>query len=224
MHLFRLTAASCKPLVIMNRKKEILEKLAFIKSHKELVSFGVKEQEVSHNPCLSEAEIAAFERKHSITLPDDYRFFISEIGNGGFGPGHGLLPLNKAIVDFKLRDKPNISLNKEFPYQDDWNEEWIASFDWDEEYPDTEIVDAYISTAHIAGCLQISHFGHGCTFLLVVNGNEKGHIWFDGRADYSGLIPKMKDGHRISFIEWYVTFLDKEIENINKSLTNSTTD
>ncbi|RHM84996.1 SMI1/KNR4 family protein, partial [Bacteroides caccae] len=27
----------------MNRKKEILEKLAFIKSHKELVSFGVKE-------------------------------------------------------------------------------------------------------------------------------------------------------------------------------------
>ncbi|RHM84989.1 SMI1/KNR4 family protein, partial [Bacteroides caccae] len=27
-----------------------------------------------------------------------------------------------------------------------------------------------------------------------------------------------------SFIEWYVTFLDMEIENINKSLTNSTTD
>ncbi|MCS2712051.1 hypothetical protein NXW96_22165 [Bacteroides fragilis] len=33
--------------------------------------------------------------------------------------------------------------------------------------PETEIVDAYISTAHIAGSLQISHFGHGCTFLLV---------------------------------------------------------
>ena len=92
-----------------------------------------------------------------------------------------------------------------------------------EGYPETEIVNAYISTAHIAGCLQISHFGHGCTFLLVVNGNEKGHIWFDGRADYSGLVPKLKDGQRISFIEWYVTFLDMEIENINESLTNSTT-
>jgi hypothetical protein len=56
-----------------------------------------------------------------------------------------------------------------------------------------------------------------------VNGNEKGHIWFDGRADYSGLVPKLKDGQRISFIEWYVTFLDMEIENINESLTNSTT-
>ena len=27
-------------------------------------------------------------------------------------------------------------------------------------------------------------------------------------------VPKLKDGQRISFIEWYVTFLDMEIENI----------
>ena len=216
-------AISCRTLVIMNQKKEILEKLAFIRRHKEFASFGVKEQEVSYNPCLSEEDIKEFEHKHCITLPDDYRTFISEIGNGGFGPGYGLLPLDKAIVDFKLKDKPNISLNEKFPYQDSWNEEWITSFNWNEGYPETEIVNAYISTAHIAGCLQISHFGHGCTFLLVVNGNEKGHIWFDGRADYSGLVPKLKDGQRISFIEWYITFLDMEIENINESLTNSTT-
>ena len=98
--------------MIMNQKKEILEKLAFIRRHKEFASFGVKEQEVSYNPCLSEEDIKEFEHKHCITLPDDYRTFISEIGNGGFGPGYGLLPLDKAIVDFKLKDKPNISLNK----------------------------------------------------------------------------------------------------------------
>ena len=105
-------------------------------------------------------------------------------------------------------------------------EEWLLTQEVVEQFirkGETEIVNAYISTAHIAGCLQISHFGHGCTFLLVVNGNEKGHIWFDGRADYSGLVPKLKDGQRISFIEWYVTFLDMEIENINESLTHSTT-
>ena len=225
IYLKKITAdfAVSTMLVIMNQKKEILEKLAFIRRHKEFASFGVKEQEVSYNPCLSEEDIKEFEHKHCITLPDDYRTFISEIGNGGFGPGYGLLPLDKAIVDFKLKDKPNISLNEKFPYQDSWNEEWITSFNWDEGYPETEIVDAYISTSHIAGSLQISHFGHGCTFLLVVNGNEKGHIWFDGRADYSGLVPKLKDGQRISFIEWYITFLDMEIENINESLTNSTT-
>ena len=55
--------------VIMNQKKEILEKLAFIRRHKEFASFGVKEQEVSYNPCLSEEDIKEFEHKHCITLP-----------------------------------------------------------------------------------------------------------------------------------------------------------
>lgn len=59
--------------------------MAFIRRHKEFASFGVKEQEVSYNPCLSEEDIKEFEHKHCITLPDDYRTFISEIGNGGFG-------------------------------------------------------------------------------------------------------------------------------------------
>lgn len=49
--------------VIMNQKKEILEKLAFIRRHKEFASFGVKEQEVSYNPCLSEEDIKGFEHK-----------------------------------------------------------------------------------------------------------------------------------------------------------------
>lgn len=207
----------------MNQKKEILDKLAFIKSHKEATPFEIMNQEVSYNPCLSENEIIKFEIEHSISLHEDYKFFISEIGNGGFGPGLGLLPLDKTVVDFKLRDKPNISISEDFPYQDSWNEEWIASFDWDEGYPETEIVDEYISTNHIAGCLQISHIGHGNTFLLVVNGDEKGHIWIDRRADYSGLMPKMKDGQKISFMEWYIDYLDMIIDNINKSLTNSTT-
>ena len=49
-----------RTLVIMNQKKEILEKLAFIRRHKEFASFGVKEQEVSYNPCLSEEDIKGF--------------------------------------------------------------------------------------------------------------------------------------------------------------------
>ena len=54
----------------MNQKKEILEKLAFIRRHKEFASFGVKEQEVSYNPCLSEEDIKGFEQMslHSVRL------------------------------------------------------------------------------------------------------------------------------------------------------------
>ena len=42
----------------MNQKKEILEKLAFIRRHKEFASFGVKEQEVSYNPLVGGIKLA----------------------------------------------------------------------------------------------------------------------------------------------------------------------
>jgi hypothetical protein len=38
------------------------------------------------NPCLKEAEISAFEKRYHIELPQDYRLFLMEVGNGGKGP------------------------------------------------------------------------------------------------------------------------------------------
>jgi hypothetical protein len=37
--------------------------------------------------------VVQFEKHHNITLPDDYRRFILQAGNGGAGPHYGLLPL-----------------------------------------------------------------------------------------------------------------------------------
>ena len=73
---------------------------------------------------------------------------------------------------------------------------------------------------HIFGCLQIAHFGHGCTYLLVVSGSEKGHVWFDGRADYSGIFPELVNEQKQTFIQWYLNWLNVEIEYIKKSLTS----
>ena len=175
-------------------KKDILEKIA--------------QSDVIFNPVFSLEKIKQFEAENSITLPLDYKLFISEIGNGGVGPGLGLKSLYDAMLDFKLRNRPRISLNQKFPYQAEWNESWIASFDWDDDYPDSAVVDRYMNTDHIAGCLQISHQGHGCTCLLVVNGPEFGNIWKDNRADYGGIEPVVnKDKEHITFGEWYADWI-----------------
>src|SRR5215510_742048 len=55
--------------------------------------FGAEAHGFALNTPLAEADVAAIERQHGITLPADYRRFITEVGNGGAGPSYGVFPL-----------------------------------------------------------------------------------------------------------------------------------
>jgi hypothetical protein len=46
---------------------------------------------------LRDKQLAKFEARHKLRLPDDFRAFLSSIGNGGIGPFHGLWPLGWVI-------------------------------------------------------------------------------------------------------------------------------
>ena len=37
-----------------------------------------------------------FEEKHNLLLPEEYKFFLTQIGNGGAGPYYGLYSLDEA--------------------------------------------------------------------------------------------------------------------------------
>ena len=48
----------------------------------ERIKQGIKEQDIQMGPVLSEEQIHAFEQKHQITLPEGYRRFLLEVGDG----------------------------------------------------------------------------------------------------------------------------------------------
>ena len=95
---------------IINEK---LEKL--IKLDKDFSIFGSSSHEYIINPKLTEEEIQNFEEKNQITLPDEYREYLKNIGNGGAGPFYGLLELedNDNVISCEYY-RPHNAHYKEF--------------------------------------------------------------------------------------------------------------
>jgi hypothetical protein len=54
------------------------------------VIFGTSDHFYRLAPALSEEELLKLERRYGVRLPDDYRAYLMQIGNGGCGPGYGL--------------------------------------------------------------------------------------------------------------------------------------
>jgi hypothetical protein len=52
--------------------------------------FGADDHEYRCGPRLTPTWLAHLERLYRIELPDDYRRFLAEVGNGGVGPYYGL--------------------------------------------------------------------------------------------------------------------------------------
>ena len=46
------------------------------------------------NPVLPLEELGAWEELMQVTLPEDYRAYLTQLGNGGAGPAYGLAPLH----------------------------------------------------------------------------------------------------------------------------------
>jgi hypothetical protein len=104
-------------------------------------------------PPISAAEIESVELAHRIRLPEDYRAFLLEIGNGGVGPGYGLLPLESALAE---RGQGIYGLAEPF-------------------VPPRSCADWVQLRA--PGMLPIHH--DGCAYFtgLVISGPERGTVW-----------------------------------------------
>lgn len=64
----------------------------------ELSLFGSHTHHYGFNPVAKQSEIDQFEALHGVKLPEILTEFYLTIGNGGAGPGYGILPLNRLLT------------------------------------------------------------------------------------------------------------------------------
>lgn len=88
----------------------IKEKLRFLQDNPNKLN-KITPKEFFLNPPIPESEVFYIERNLRIRFPENYRDFITKIGNGCSGPNYGLLSLEESMIDFKLKTKPTIDLN-----------------------------------------------------------------------------------------------------------------
>lgn len=192
--------------------------------------FGANGHNFKLNKPLPDSEVAAFERLHHIRLADDYRTFITEIGNGGAGPYYGIFPLGYMDDGFELApwDKGNSlvgNLAAEFPYREAWNDltgrppDELAEED-EEEYERQlhAFEERYFAPSVMNGSFPICHMGCALRVWLVVTGQERGRVWRDSRADDAGVSPMLlKDGSPASFSGWYMEWLEEALSLLSPS-------
>jgi hypothetical protein len=154
----------------------------------------VRERRIPVGPRLTESEVVRFEQEHSIRLPDDYRWFMRNIGACCIGPPFGgLLPLDVPWNLWGEREQWSIlpSPSKPFPFTHTCV--WGAGNE-----PSLEF---WVEKVW-AGSLYLGT--DGCRgYNLIVAGPERGHIWEFTQFGVYATEP------RETFLSWFVEWAQK---------------
>lgn len=84
----------------------------------DLVQFACWGHAHLFNPVLPLEELEAWEELTEVTLPEDYRTYLTQLGNGGAGPAYGLYPLSL------FSDKTTQFLRRPCIYSEDQEEKF----------------------------------------------------------------------------------------------------
>lgn len=156
---------------------------------------------------LTEAAVAKYEAKHGITLPEDYKRFITTIAGSGTQPFYGLYNLLEKPSDYS-----EIAVDKKFPYtiEKPLNIQELSEEEYDAIYETEEInIDA--------GYVMLCHEGCGMYSILIVNTDDEntyGTVWYYDLANDDGIFPLTNPANNstMNFLDWLEYYVDQTLE------------
>ncbi|MEV0136629.1 hypothetical protein AB0H83_50425 [Dactylosporangium sp. NPDC050688] len=158
-------------------------------------AFGVEAHGFVLGAPLPEAVVAEFEKRHEVTLPPAFRLFVTELGNGGAGPGYGLCRLAPSCCVYRR----SVHLARPSPYLPGprYFGDWVQRY---EDPPGT-------GGSFLRGTLEVAH--HGCSLgtRLVVTGPARGRLFnLDTEGPIGPYVVEDAD-----FLAWYERWLDEAV-------------
>jgi hypothetical protein len=178
---------------------EMLQRLAALDASCRV--FGASAHRYYMGPVLSEKVVSTFEAAHQISLPADYRLFLTSVGNGGAGPYYGL----SLLADTTSGARPGEPLPwTKAVFVCDPSHVGLTAADIDPQKSDGSEL-----TMPLPGSLFLTHEGCGYYQFLVVNGPAYGTIWSDWRPADCGLVPS-----GLTFVLWYRRWLERCLARI----------
>ncbi len=180
------------------------------------------------NTPLTDEQLREFEQAYQIQIPEEYRAFLTVIGDGELEESN--LPLSRlawTVPDFRQIQAmghagythPRYAwknwsvdsnfLRQSFPFEEPWPKKPRDRGQYDKQ--SRKYAQLYFRSVFIQGSLMIWHGGCGYYTYLVVTGKERGNAWLDDRPNDNGLLPYQPDekdpASRCGFLDWYVTWL-----------------
>lgn len=220
--LFRRANKNAGHSALANKLVLLKTKLSYLKQQdKKQVIFGSRQHHYQPGSPLSELALSEFETKHNLQLPEDYRQFLSSVGNGGAGPFYGLLPLSDHDEEGN-----RINYQHAFPYTrkaplrmheayEGIQQKMEGLGEEEQEELHEVLLEKIVDSVH-SGIIYLCHEGCGMYSVLVVKGEEYGHVWYVDLANDAGAFPLTDphDGSPMCFTRWYEVWLDQAINGL----------
>jgi hypothetical protein len=199
---------------MQERLRRIRENLAMLQNNKHAIHtiFGAKHHQFRVNPPIDPDELANVEQTIGIRLPKTYRSFLLEVGNGGAGTWHGLLPLGESITATLREELEPTDLHQPFPHTQGMQfHDAGGSAYYDGSRGDYE--DPRFVQGSLILCYRKARKDVQARYRLIVAGPERSNMWVDERERNWALRPCRQGWHgiggdRVDFLEWYETWLE----------------
>ncbi|MBZ4422215.1 SMI1/KNR4 family protein [Myxococcus sp. RHSTA-1-4] len=160
---------------------------------------GANRHRYELGPRLSDAELRRWEARHETPLPEEYRAFLQELGNGGAGPAYGLRPLTEDAAPsggtFPL-SRAQAETRAREPIDEEGN----------------FLAPPYEGPPPAA--LWLCEHGCGEEDWLLVRGELSGGVWHTGDSHFPW--SDVTTGRLYGFLDWYECWLDEELAELER--------